>query len=221
MRAGLVGIGALFLAVATVSGGVLYLTPLPQAGQTITSEFPSIPSSPNQTRMVLIPGPSDRSAGFTFTWQATQPYDVELYEAPGCLNASLGCASGPAVVTWTGNVSGRYATNGEITFPYLLVWTDRSTSTALLGATATCIWNVAPTASIWTLVAEMGAAGALAIVGGVILFLGLFVRSGVYRRSAPPAPPPEPDGTELTAPRTGSLAAGAEPPRPGPPAPVR
>jgi hypothetical protein len=78
-----------------------------------------------------------------------------------------------------------------------------------------------------SLLLSEAAAGALGVIGAVALFLGLFLRGGVYRgprpltsRSADDAAAIASEAADLpvTGPRTGPSADGSGPPRPGPPA---
>jgi hypothetical protein len=226
VRTGLVALGTALLAVAVLSASSLYFLPGPPAVRTVTSEIPTIESGPNQTRMVLLLG-ANGTAQFTVQWQSTADFQVTLYNVPGCGSANLTCASDPPIASWASSRSGNYTLSGRMAFPFLLVWTDRAGSFASLQATSVCSWNVPASTSLWSALAADVAAGSLGCIGAVLLFLGLFVRSGVYREDrlpGGPRPAPEdPDGfgDELTAPRRGSPGVESAGPLREPPAPDR
>ncbi len=223
MRPGLVVVGAAFLAVAAASATALVLTPTdPSAPSAITSDVPMTASTPNQTRMVLLSGTNGSASSFTVRWHSTERFQVELYEAPLCETASLSCVSGGAIAVWPSNLSGNWTTTGWISFPFLLEWTDASGTAGLLGANATCLWVVHWDDPIWSGWVETASTGALAFIGAIVVFLGVFVRGGIYRRP----PRSGEDGSAagegaLTAPRTGSPDGGSGSPRRGPSAPPR
>ncbi|MCI4358397.1 MAG: hypothetical protein L3J95_03160 [Thermoplasmata archaeon] len=226
MRPGLVVIGVAFLAVAAVSATSLFLWPNTPSTRTVTTEVPSTASGPNETREALLVGTNSTSGTFTLDWQSTGPFRVVLYDVPGCASAASACARGSPLASWPGNLSGHFRADGPLAFPYLLVWTDRSGSVGSLQATAESVAEVTTPAPVWATLATVGALGSLGAVGVVAFFLGVFLRSGVYRRpgaadaSRRPAVEREripSDGP--TGPKTGFPADGAGPPRPGPPSP--
>jgi hypothetical protein len=226
VRTGLVALGTALLAVAVLSATSLYFLPGPPAVRTVTSEVPMIESGPNQTRMVLLQG-ANGTASFNVQWQSTADFEVSLYNVPGCASANITCASDPPLASWASGRSGNFTVSGRMVFPFLLVWTDRAGTFASLQATSVCSWNVPASMSLWSSLAADVAAGTLGCIGAVLLFLGLFVRSGVYREDrlpgGPRPAPADPDGfgEELTAPRRGSPDAGSATPLREPPSPDR
>ncbi|HEV2165401.1 MAG TPA: hypothetical protein VGS23_00255 [Thermoplasmata archaeon] len=213
MRLGLVVVGIAFLAVAAASATSLYLWPRTPSTQEITTELPVTFSAPNQTREALLSGTSEPAGSFTLDWQASAPFDVELFNAPGCARASVACEKTPAVAEWPANLSGHYEADGALAYPYLVVWTEKGPADASLQATAESVAQVSSTAPAWTSVVTDVALASLGSVGALSLFLGLFLRGGVFARGS--------DQGGVTGPRTGSPDGEDGSPRPGPPSPGR
>jgi hypothetical protein len=227
VRPALVAVGVVFVAVAVVSvASVMIVPPAPQ-DQVLSTQVPALESGPNQTRQVLLDGTNTSDGSFDLSWKSTGPVLVELYGASGCGSGGVGCAGSPALAHWPRNASGTWTASGQLLYPYLLVWVDVGSSGISFQATGISHAISRPALPMLTLVLSEASAAALAIVGAVSIFLGLFLRSGVYRTRPPPDLTPAEDsatsgagapGDPVTGPRTGPSADGSGPPRPGPPA---
>ena len=180
MRPGLVFVGGLLLVLGAATIAAFNLIP---SGTERVDGF-SIgvqPFGPNVTGSAQVLG-TDASAGtLSVTWRSTAALTVDLYPAVGCpLTRSL-CTSGPAVAVWTGSTGGNWSTSGTLRFPYLLVWSEPQQLRGNLTASATESTRVAVTPAPLLVLLVDGTGAALAGIGAVAVFLGLFLRAGVYR----------------------------------------
>jgi len=199
VRTGLVVVGIAFLVLAGATVTVVNLLPSTTEVQDRSSLVPQ-PFSADGSGAALLPGADSASGSFTLRWSSTAAVSVWVYRAPGCERVSNACASGPAVANWTRALSGTWSTTGAVAFPFMLVWAGGGSGAGNISASG--VQNIqvkTPMALVDTLVID-GAAIALGIVGAVALFLGLFLRGGVYPERRP-TPASAPDGRGSPPPR--------------------
>lgn len=185
MRPGLALLGAVLLVLALAAVVLVTFSP---AGARVTQSVWTIPPEgllPGATNFALLPGSNTTQGTITLTWSASIPTSVRLYESPGCRAASLSCAQGTPARAWSAVRSGNWSTSGNLVFPFLVVWNTSAPLGGSWGLTAveTVTTSLAP--PIWQTLVIDAAGAALAIVGAVALFLGLFLRGGAFAGPAP------------------------------------
>lgn len=183
MRPGLVFAGGMLVLLGVATIATFSLLP---ATSHNTSEVVTLPQEYNAHGggMALLAGSDTASGTLVVGWRASSPVNVTLYPAAGCRVAGLDCATGPAAESWSTAVVGNWSTTGHLTFPYLLVWQGAAVA-GNLTASGTETTDVRVTPPLLTTLLIDGAGAALGVLGGVAVFLGLFLRGGVYDR--PPA----------------------------------
>lgn len=201
MRPGLVAVGTGFLALAAAGVVALFLIPIPSppVTDTTTSTWTAPPHSANGTE---IAGASSQSGTLVLSWSTHLPLNVKVYLSQGCQPGVNGCPAWQLAFNATDDPIGNFTASTPLHFPFLFSWANPSSSgggVALTAATTT--QGTAALSPVSQILLGLGV-GALGFVGGVALFLGLFLRGGVYdERRRPPlrlppdhVPPPEPGG---------------------------
>jgi len=185
VRPGLVTVGVVFLVLA--GGALVTVNLLPAASAPQQDQFTLAPTevAPDGAGATSIPGTASSGAVLTVAWRTPGPLSVDLFPAGRCPSGSRTCNPAGAVATWSGLAGSRWSINGPEQFPYELVWASNSSVPMNFTATATETWNSTATSPIWTAVIVDAVAVALGAVGAVAVFLGLFLRGGVYRGPAP------------------------------------
>lgn len=194
VRPGLVAVGVALVGLAVGGLVALFLIPIP-APTTVDSSSTSwstIPGSSNSTEVV---GPSSISGTFEVRWQSAIPISASLWGSGGCDPRSAGCPGWFPVENWTSARSGNWSISGTVRFPFLFTWSNPGpTSGMIVLTTSTTQGGTASLAPLSELLLGLGV-GVLAFGGGIAVFLGLFLRGGVY--SPQPAPlPRHPDDVE-------------------------
>jgi len=190
MRPGLVVVGLGFAALAVGGLVALYLIPIPGPAvtHTTTASWLAIPGSANSTEYTAPAG----ATGFSVRWSATVPVSVQIYTGNGCEPGTSGCADWRLVENRTATTGGSYFANCSATFPYRVVWSDPGPGSGSVEVdSATTDPGTASLSTVSQVLLGLGV-GALGFVGAVLLFLGLFLRGGVYRRTGPPGTPSDP-----------------------------
>lgn len=165
------------------------------------------PSNPEAqtTRIVSVELPADGSAAtylwalngstgaLAVAWRASVPVAVVLATAAGCGPSPEACTGGSPIASWTSNTSGAWSGAAQPGDRWVLRMRDGGPSAASVSAVTTVIVPPAAATPTWVIAVELAAAVALGMVGGTALFLGVFLRGGVYRsreRPPPTGPPP-------------------------------
>ncbi|MGA9840358.1 MAG: hypothetical protein WBF81_09795 [Thermoplasmata archaeon] len=225
MRKGLLLTGG---AIAVIGVGVLVASLSLMSGvavtQTSDAAVPNVP--PHSSYTLLVSGVNQSSATTNLVWASSQYLQVALY-APGPCAAGAGiCPNGPPIATWW-NDSGTWSESGRASFPLILNLTNPNASRASF--TATVVETYTPGASStlpWLQYLPLIGAGVLVAIGGLAVFLGLFLRSGVYGRGGATVPPgdldedfddPYPDSDIDGPPDREEPPGGEEPPDEDPP----
>jgi hypothetical protein len=179
----LVGAGVLLVAISLSSG---------TSGSIVEGvSAPTIAGNTNYTH--VIPSSPQKSAAVIFAWSATRSIQVAVYVAGGCPNNTVGyvCPAGPALKHWWSN-TGTWSWTGAVTEPWLLVVINPNASDASLNGTLVESYP-APNAfssGINFFVLLIGSVLLIGI-GALSLFLGLFLRGGVYEPRPVPVGPPD------------------------------
>jgi hypothetical protein len=195
VRTGLLVAGA---AVALIGAGVLLASLSFSTGPTSTQfdpvTLPSIAGHSYYEQQLV--GVNESSATVSFTWAASKNIVVAVYPSVACPHISGVCPSGTPVATWWDD-AGRWSASGSITFPLFLNLSNPNATATSFSATFLETYTTSsldnPT---WNLFLPLIGAVVLIAIGGVAVFLGLFLGKGVYPGRNPPPLDPEDDELE-------------------------
>lgn len=182
MRTGLLVAGA---AVALIGAGVLLASLSLSSGPT-SSQFdpvsvPSIPGHSYYSQQLV--GVNQSSASVTLIWSSSQKLIVAVYPAVACPHILGVCPSGTPVATWYDD-SGHWSTSGSVSFPLFLNLTNPNATSTAFSAAFTESYSTSSLANpTWNLFLPLIGAVVLIAIGGVAVFLGLFLPKGVYSGS--------------------------------------
>ncbi len=196
MRTRLIAAG---VAVAVVGAGLLlalfYLPPVPTDTRTHDLAVSSL--GPNATQAWTVSNFAATTGSMTLSWSSLGRVAVSLWKTTTCPVGTGVCPQGPAIVSWSANLSGHWSYSGSVPGQYLLTVTNVGSSALSFVATLTETYQV-PTPSqvvpAWALIAIGGLV--LLGIGGVAVFLGLFLPGDVYRPPRYGAGEPDPDRAE-------------------------
>jgi hypothetical protein len=185
VRTGLFAVGLAFAVVGAVLGVTGFILPQSTPGSTLAKvssiSAPNIVPSQVRTGVVLLVNTS--SGTFSITWSATHAMSVDLYQGVSCSAPSHYCDSGPPLVTWPMNTSGLWTQSGTLRSPLLLSLTNSgSTNVTFSGSTLESYAVGGSNLPAWVELTILAGAVLLVAIGGLAVFLGLFLRSGVYSR---------------------------------------
>jgi hypothetical protein len=197
VRAGLFVAGT---AVAIIGAGVLLATLSFSTGPAVTHSDPvSVSGLPGHSYYTPELGGSNQSTATThIVWAASGSLLVAVFPAVPCPDSKSVCASGTAVASWWAN-SGSWSAVGELSFPlFLNITNPNGTPQSFSGVLVESYTTSALTNPTWGLFIPLIGAIVLIAIGGVGIFLGLFLPEGVYgRRPIRPAEFDDLDDDEL------------------------
>jgi hypothetical protein len=186
------------LAFALVGGGLVGALYILQEGSnnavSTSISFSLASGSSDNVTLQLAP---TSSGTFALSWSSTAHASVTVWRAEPCSPGTGICTVGPALIQWPSNESGRWSISGTIGSYYLLTAGDVDNRGLNFTGTTTeqfLSTNTALSLPIESLI--IAAAGVLLTAGGIAVFLGLFLRAGVY--SDPNGPPPRRVGGALS-----------------------
>src|SRR5258708_22238816 len=113
-------------------------------------------------------------------WRSALPLTVSIYSSGGCPPGTDGCGDWALVANWTATPSGSWWLNGTLAFPYLLAWQNPGAVGGPLALTTVVVAPAGESFSMWSVVVLGLGIAALAVVGSIAVFLGLFLRAGPY-----------------------------------------
>lgn len=190
MRPGLVAVGSGFLALAVAGVVALVLIPIPTPSvtSTTTTSWTAPARSANATE---IEGASTVQGSFVLSWSTHLPLNVKVYVSDGCQPGVGGCANWRLAFNATDDPTGNFTESAPLHFPFLFSWANPSPASGGVSlSAATTTQGTTSLSPISQLLLGLGV-GALGFVGGIALFLGLFLRGGVFSgRGGPPLRPP-------------------------------
>jgi len=182
VRSGLVVLG---LALALVGAGVTLTGLLAPVGSDSTHALlnsisaPNI--APNQTRVAVILMTNTSSGSLALSWSATNSLTVKLFQGVRCTGESGYCAVGSALASWPANTSGSWNRTGPLAFPFLFSMYNFALANLTLRGTLAESFTVGPNSlPTWALAIILVGGVTLVAIGVIAVFLGLFLRSGVY-----------------------------------------
>ncbi|MGA7477273.1 MAG: hypothetical protein WBW47_08750 [Thermoplasmata archaeon] len=180
MRTGLVVIGAVL---ALLGAGLIvtlfFLSGGPVTSSQISFEAPSLAGHSNQTWVVS--GPSPGTGSVTLSWSTGVAANVSLWPATTCVGPMGSCPTGPPDLSWVLATSGKETVSPSDAPVYILLVTNPGNNPLRFSAVVSVTSSSGSplTAWSWGLIATGGVA--LLAIGGIALFLGLFLPGGVYR----------------------------------------
>jgi hypothetical protein len=187
VRTGLLVTGA---AVAAIGAGVLLASLTFSSGPTSTQVDPvTLPSLGGHAyyEQQLI-GVNESAASVTLQWAASQKLVVNVYPSVSCPHISGVCPSGTPIASWWAD-SGRWSSSGSISFPLFLNLSNSNGSAVSFSGLFIESYSLSSLANpTWNLFLPLIGAVVLIAIGGVAIFLGLFLPTGVYARRGPAAP---------------------------------
>ncbi|MGA8542508.1 MAG: hypothetical protein WB947_03060 [Thermoplasmata archaeon] len=192
MRTGLLIAGT---AVGLIGAGVLLASLSFSTGPTSTQFDPvSVPAVAGHSYYAQqLVGVNESSATVSLTWAASKNLVVAVYPAVSCPHISGVCPSGTPVATWWDD-SGRWSASGSISFPLFLNLSNPNGTPTSFSATFLETYTTSSLANpTWNLFLPLIGAIVLIAIGGVAVFLGLFLPKGVYSGRNPPPLDPEDD----------------------------
>lgn len=192
MRRGLAFTG---VAVALVGAGVLLVAISLSSG--ISGSIVEGVSAPiiaaNSNYYHVIPSSPQKSAAVIFAWSSTRSVQVSLYVAGGCPNGTLDyvCPNGNALAHWWSD-TGTWSWTGSVSEPWILAVDNPNSSVASLNGTLVESYP-APNAFSSGINFVVLLVGSILLIGigALALFLGLFLRGGIYQPK--PTPVGQPD----------------------------
>ena len=182
MRPWLVVIGMIFLTLAVGTAATIYF-----AGQG-TSEFttfdspPTFSLGPNASQALFLNGSNGSSEEFSLSWHSSSIISFLLQEPRPCPSQ---CGQHLLLVNWSSNLSGVWHAAGPFNYPLLCVLHNHGSVATNVTVSARAL-ATKQTPPSWGFDLILGAgAVALFVVGGLAVFLGLFLRGDPY---GPPRP---------------------------------
>lgn len=196
MRRGLIVVG---VAVALVGVGVLIIafgvSPGASTSDVFSVNAPTIDA--NQSFSHVIVGVLQKTATVVYGWSSSHSVKVNLYVALACAdNLSRYCPAGPALKSWW-DTSGVYSYTAAVVGPWLVqVNSTNGTATSFNSTLVETYVNPPAFGLSLDVYVLLAASIVLVGIGALALFLGLFLRGGIYDR-APPRLTPPPDSSIL------------------------
>jgi hypothetical protein len=179
----LIGVGVLLVAFSLSSG--------PTGSIVEGVNAPHIAADSNYTH--VIPTSPQKSANVVYVWSSTKSVEVYLYVAAGCPNNTAGyvCPGGPPVMSWW-STTGAWSWTGSVSEPWLLVVVNPNSTVASYNGTMVESFPATSTyGSGFNLFVLLIGSIVLIAIGALALFLGLFLRGGVYGPKRDPVGQPD------------------------------
>ena len=188
MRPWLVAVGvALVVLGSAVIVGLLYPGDIPTLP--VHSSEKVVDLDPGAWRSFAVSAVANGQATVTFNWTASAAVNVSWFTAVPCAPAPNTCGNPPALRTWLGNVSGHWTRSGDSGALYEFV-VEVSNATAHPVNFTASFSELYPggqrSLPMLPFVITMGAGSLLVGMGGVVLYLGLFLPPGTFGPVADP-----------------------------------
>lgn len=184
------------------AGLVLTLFFLSTGPSTTTQIRPEDPSlSPGAPQSWVVPGPTGGSGTITLSWTASAAADVNLWPATTCASPGGFCPTGVPALNWSNSLSGKGTLASATGATYILIVSDPGGAPLRFQGVVSVTYTPGTPVAAWSwgLIAAGGIA--LLTIGGIAIFLGLYLPPGVYRdpdsqpvaRRHPSLPPDDPE----------------------------
>jgi hypothetical protein len=184
VRRGLLVVGVLLALVGAGLLASLFYFPNSQT-TTLVTNATITGIGPNESRTTSLSEVTTGSGSLGITWTGTSPANVSMWALASCQGGNADCPVGPPLATWTAVTSGHWSMNGSVAVGYLILVKNVGTLILIFSATTTERYSVTTpflTVPLWAFMITGGLV--LVAIGGIAVFLGLFLPGGVY--STPP-----------------------------------
>lgn len=183
VRAGLVAVGA---AIAIVGAGIVVAVGLPVSEGSHSSQSTASAAgtvSPGAWYTFTMNATAASQATDTFSWSANGPAEVQWYAAVSCSTPRTWCVEGGPLQLWANTTSGHWSNQGASSAIYC-VWVNDTAGHALNFTGSFAESAVMPPTRLPTLFLAWLVVGGslLAGIGGIGVYLGLFLPTDVYAR---------------------------------------
>jgi len=208
--------------VAVIGVGVLFAALSFSSGPAVTQFDPVEVSTlaPYAYYTQELEGTNQSSASVELSWASSQKLTVAVYTAVSCPHIMGVCPSGAALVRWYDD-SGHWSWSGPLAFPLFLNLSNPNASSAAFAGSLIETYTTSALANpSWNLFVPLMGAAVLIVIGGVAVFLGLFLPKGVYSGDRMPGSPyddEDEDDESMEDPSIDPLDADDGPPRVPPP----
>jgi hypothetical protein len=182
VRPWLVVIGAALLVIGV--GSFALLLSLPSTTQTTITTFTgNVDSQGGESLPLWMQNTSQGT--LRLAWSASGPLSFSLYHPKDC-SQFPDCPTGSAIAAWTAQTSGSWSTSGSLVFPFLLNVSNTGGNAASFRASfsESFVVHAAGIPAVTELFIYTGGA-ILTVIGALAVFLGIFLRGGVYQGPAP------------------------------------
>ncbi len=190
MRTGLVIIGLVIVVVgATIFLAVVLYPPMHTVSSITSDSFlaSAAPQGSAGGRAGVLP--SEPEGSVVLFWIANASVGLKFYDSTGCPLFINDTCHGPPLVSWPENASGLYTSTTSLLCPcYAIPTNSHSWEVGINGYLVVTYPTVVPSLSEWSYVAVVFGSLILLLIGGLALFLGLFLRGQLFRRTPPPGP---------------------------------
>ena len=178
MRTWLVVIGVV---VAGLGAGLILTLFALSPGPATVTQFaviaPDIPAHENQSWFV--PGPASGGGSITVVWNSTTAVNVSLWLAATCISPTGFCATGNPALAWSMTTIGKGTVSSSAP-AYILVASNPGGGQARFSGSVSVTYGRGPVLPTWSWGLIALGALVLMVIGGIALFLGLFLAGGVY-----------------------------------------
>lgn len=180
MRPGLVAVGAAFALVgAGVILAVLWTEDAPTVPRSSTVAIDNLGAG--NPALFTLNAAAAAYAQITLHWIASANVSVNWYLTVSCQSSTGWCIESAPAATWPSGTSGSWSHSGTAISVYVLAVQDASTSSVNFSASFLEKYQPAPLAlPLLPLGIVLTGGSLLAGTGAVVLYLGLFLPSGVY-----------------------------------------
>ncbi len=209
VRTGLVAIGIVILVLG--AGSILTLFLLSSGPSSTTKIQPEDPSlSPGFPQSWVVPGAVGGSGSISLSWTASSAADVNLWVATTCSAPGGFCPTGVAALNWTKSLSGSGTTATTSGSTYILIVDNPGASSLRFDGVVSVTYTPGTPVSPWSWALIAAGGIALLSIGGIALFLGLYLPTEVYRDADDPVvavrhpslPPEDPETEAFEDPTT-------------------
>jgi hypothetical protein len=180
VRTGLVVLGTL---IAVIGAGLIIVLFVLSGGSTTSSRTsfadPALSGHSNQTWTIA--GPPWSGGSISIVWTTSADANVTLIPATSCVGPSGFCPVGPAVLNWTMATSGKGTVASTNASLYVLRVMNSGGNPLTFSAQVSVTYSPGVPFGMWIMVTIIAGGVTLLVIGGVALFLGLFLPGGVYR----------------------------------------
>jgi hypothetical protein len=177
VRPGLVGIGVVLAVLGAGTLVAVYAFPSPAPPQTQVTNVGPVAVGGGTELGFALTGWNFSAGSYRVSWQVTGgPAAAQLSRAAHC-GVGGWCPSGEPLRSWPANASGSWSSDGPLGFPlyFLVINAGRSAVILNLGAAETIPSDQKSTLPALTAIFVDAGSIALLAIGGIAVFLGLFL----------------------------------------------